>query len=124
MSAISRPVKSPLKVQNSAHEADSPIKKVAKRSHQILDSDEDEPPAEQVTTKGLANNEPLASAEKASMDPCCILLGCMCCQGRLIIYVLCLSDSHYCEPDISTKYVKCKNILLYIRMTQFFYSTW
>uniref|UniRef100_A0A8C2ZNF2 DNA ligase n=1 Tax=Cyclopterus lumpus TaxID=8103 RepID=A0A8C2ZNF2_CYCLU len=39
---VSRPAKSPLKVQNGAREADSPVKKVAKRSRQILDSDEDE----------------------------------------------------------------------------------
>lgn len=44
------PVKSPLKVQNGAnHEEDSPVKKVVKRSRQILDSDdEDETP----TVKG------------------------------------------------------------------------
>uniref|UniRef100_A0A1A8NXW4 DNA ligase n=1 Tax=Nothobranchius pienaari TaxID=704102 RepID=A0A1A8NXW4_9TELE len=40
--AAKKPVKSPLKVQNGVQEADSPIKKVAKRSRQILDSDEDE----------------------------------------------------------------------------------
>uniref|UniRef100_A0A096M095 DNA ligase 1 n=1 Tax=Poecilia formosa TaxID=48698 RepID=A0A096M095_POEFO len=39
-----KPIKSPLKVQNGVQEADSPIKKVAKRSRQILDSDEDEAP--------------------------------------------------------------------------------
>ncbi|KAF6717957.1 DNA ligase 1 [Oryzias melastigma] len=36
--------KSPLKVQNGVQEVDSPIKKTAKRSRQILDSDEDEAP--------------------------------------------------------------------------------
>lgn len=41
---VSRPIKSPLKVQNGVQEADSPIKKVAKRSRQIVDSDEDEVP--------------------------------------------------------------------------------
>lgn len=79
-------------MQNSAHEAESPIKKVAKRSHQILDSDEDEPPAEQVTTKGLGNKEPLASTEKVNMGPCCILLGCTCRQVGLIIY--CIKQLH------------------------------
>ncbi len=50
---IARPAKSPLKVQNGVPETDSPIKKVARRSRQILDSDDDEAPAvkEQVTTK-------------------------------------------------------------------------
>lgn len=38
---VSRPVKSPLKVQNGVREADSPIRKVSKRSRQILDSDSD-----------------------------------------------------------------------------------
>ncbi|XP_014908623.1 DNA ligase 1 [Poecilia latipinna] len=41
---VNKPIKSPLKVQNGVQEADSPIKKVAKRSRQILDSDEDEAP--------------------------------------------------------------------------------
>lgn len=51
---FSRTVKSPLKVQNGVQEAESPIKKVAKRSRQILDSDDDDVPAvkEQVATKG------------------------------------------------------------------------
>ncbi|KAM4605211.1 DNA ligase 1-like [Polymixia lowei] len=50
---VKEPVKSPLKVQNGVQEADSPIKKIAKRSRQILDSDDDETPIvkEQVTTK-------------------------------------------------------------------------
>ncbi|XP_037538336.1 DNA ligase 1 [Nematolebias whitei] len=54
-----KPVKSPLKVQNGAQEADSPIKKVAKRSRQILDSDEDEAPTvkEQAATKGHGDKE-------------------------------------------------------------------
>lgn len=48
-----RATKSPLKVQNGAPETDSPIKKVAKRTRQILDSDDDEAPAvkEDVVTK-------------------------------------------------------------------------
>ena len=37
-----RPSKSPLKVQNGVQEADSPVKKVVKRSRQILDSDDEE----------------------------------------------------------------------------------
>lgn len=39
-----RPVKSPLKTQNGVQEADSPVKKVVKRSRQILDSDDDDAP--------------------------------------------------------------------------------
>lgn len=48
-----KPAKSPLKVQNGVQETDSPVKKVAKRSRQILDSDEDEAPVvkEPVTDK-------------------------------------------------------------------------
>lgn len=70
---ISRPAKSPLKVQNGVQEADSPIKKVAKRSRQILDSDDDEAPVvkEQVTTKGQGDKEALAKTEKVKI----ILLG-------------------------------------------------
>ncbi|XP_056912726.1 DNA ligase 1 isoform X2 [Takifugu flavidus] len=43
--------KSPLKVQNRVPEADSPIKKVAKRGRHVLDSDDDDVPAvkEEVT---------------------------------------------------------------------------
>lgn len=37
-----RPVKSPLKVQNGVQETNSPVKKVVKRSRQILDSDDDD----------------------------------------------------------------------------------
>ncbi|XP_061879147.1 DNA ligase 1 isoform X1 [Entelurus aequoreus] len=50
---VKKTFKSPLKVQNGVQEADSPVKKVAKRSRQILDSDEDEAPKvkEQVNTK-------------------------------------------------------------------------
>ncbi|KAJ4937386.1 hypothetical protein JOQ06_001947, partial [Pogonophryne albipinna] len=39
---VKKPSKSPLKVQNGVQEADSPAKKVVKRSRQILDSDDDE----------------------------------------------------------------------------------
>ncbi|XP_072219764.1 DNA ligase 1 [Leuresthes tenuis] len=61
-----KPVKSPLKVQNGVREADSPIKKVAKRSRQILDSDDDETPAvkEQAATKGQADKGASAKTEK------------------------------------------------------------
>lgn len=44
-----KPVKSPLKVQNGAHEVDSPIKKPPKRSRQILDSDEEDAPVKPPT---------------------------------------------------------------------------
>ena len=46
-------MKSPLKVQNGVQETASPVKKVVKRSRQILDSDDDEPPIvkEQVPKK-------------------------------------------------------------------------
>lgn len=66
---VSRPVKSPLKVQNGAREADSPIKKVAKRSRQILDSDEDEAPAvkEQAATGGQEDKE-AKMKEKVKQD--------------------------------------------------------
>ncbi|XP_070831017.1 DNA ligase 1 [Chaetodon trifascialis] len=63
---VKKPAKSPLKVQNGVQEADSPIKKVAKRSRQILDSDDDEAPAvkEQVATKGQGDKDVLGKAEK------------------------------------------------------------
>lgn len=63
---VSRPAKSPLKVQNGVQEADSPIKKVAKRSRQILDSDDDEAPVvkEQVATKGQGDKEAVGKTEK------------------------------------------------------------
>lgn len=65
---ISRPVKSPLKVQNGVQEADSPIKKVAKRSRQILDSDDDEAPVvkDQVPTKAQGNKEMASKKEKVN----------------------------------------------------------
>uniref|UniRef100_A0A1A8CYN4 DNA ligase n=1 Tax=Nothobranchius kadleci TaxID=1051664 RepID=A0A1A8CYN4_NOTKA len=63
--AAKKPVKSPLKVQNGVQEADSPIKKVAKRSRQILDSDEDEATVvkEQAATKEHEDKE--AKSEKS-----------------------------------------------------------
>ncbi|KAF7655755.1 hypothetical protein LDENG_00050700 [Lucifuga dentata] len=63
---VKEPVKSPLKVQNGVQEADSPIKKVAKRSRQILDSDDDEAPLvkEQVASKGQGNREAAGKREK------------------------------------------------------------
>lgn len=49
---VKKPVKSPLKVQNGAHEVESPIKKPPpKRSRQILDSDEEEEEEEEAPTK-------------------------------------------------------------------------
>ncbi|KAK0145671.1 DNA ligase 1 [Merluccius polli] len=41
---VKEPVKSPLKAQNGVQEVASPVKKVVKRSRQILDSDEDDTP--------------------------------------------------------------------------------
>lgn len=72
-----RATKSPLKVQNGVPEADSPIKKVAKRSRQILDSDEDEAPAvtQDVVTKQQANKE--VKREKVNAP---VGLGCFCCR--------------------------------------------
>ncbi|XP_038573311.1 DNA ligase 1 [Micropterus salmoides] len=63
---VKKPAKSPLKVQNGVQEADSPIKKVAKRSRQILDSDDDEAPVvkEQVATKGQGDKEAVGKTEK------------------------------------------------------------
>ncbi|XP_070774867.1 DNA ligase 1 [Enoplosus armatus] len=63
---VKKPAKSPLKVQNGVREAESPIKKVAKRSRQILDSDDDEAPVvkEQVATKGQGDKEALGKTEK------------------------------------------------------------
>ncbi|XP_056149207.1 DNA ligase 1 [Lampris incognitus] len=63
---VKEPVKSPLKVQNGVQEADSPVKKVVKRSRQILDSDDDEAPVvkEQVTPKGQADKAGLLRKEK------------------------------------------------------------
>ncbi|XP_074508250.1 DNA ligase 1 isoform X1 [Sebastes fasciatus] len=63
---VKKPAKSPLKVQNGVQKADSPIKKVAKRSRQILDSDDDEAPVikEQVATKGQGDKEAAGKTEK------------------------------------------------------------
>ncbi|XP_036940660.1 DNA ligase 1 [Acanthopagrus latus] len=57
--AVKRPAKSPLKVQNGVQEVDSPVKKVAKRSRQILDSDDDDdaPVVKEVATKGQGDKE-------------------------------------------------------------------
>lgn len=63
---VKKPVKSPLKVQNGVQEVDSPVKKVAKRSRQILDSDDDEAPVvkEQVATKGQVDKGAPGKKEK------------------------------------------------------------
>ncbi|XP_062285030.1 DNA ligase 1 [Scomber scombrus] len=64
---VKKPVKSPLKVQNGVREADSPVKKVAKRSRQILDSDDDEAAPvvkEPVATKGQGDKEAANKKEK------------------------------------------------------------
>lgn len=63
---VKKPIKSPLKVQNGVHEADSPIKKVAKRCRQILDSDDDEAPVvkEQVPGKGQGDKEAPGKTEQ------------------------------------------------------------
>ncbi|KAK1879094.1 DNA ligase 1, partial [Dissostichus eleginoides] len=62
--AVKKPSKSPLKVQNGVQEADSPVKKVVKRSRQILDSDDEEAPVvkEQAATTG--DKEATAQPEK------------------------------------------------------------
>ncbi|XP_076156354.1 DNA ligase 1 isoform X2 [Alosa pseudoharengus] len=52
----SESVKSPLKLQNGNQEVDSPVKKLSKRSRQILDSDDEEQTANQV--KGDARDKP------------------------------------------------------------------
>lgn len=56
---VSRPAKSPLKVQNGVQEVDSPVKKVVKRSRQILDSDDDDdaPVVKEVATKRQGDKE-------------------------------------------------------------------
>ncbi|XP_055084447.1 DNA ligase 1 [Periophthalmus magnuspinnatus] len=64
--AVKKPVKSPLKVHNGAHEEDSPVKKTPKRSRQILDSDEDEAPENQVlAVKGREKKEKNVEREEA-----------------------------------------------------------
>uniref|UniRef100_W5M103 DNA ligase n=1 Tax=Lepisosteus oculatus TaxID=7918 RepID=W5M103_LEPOC len=57
------PAKSPLKPQNGTPEPDSPIKKTAKRSRRIADSDDDEPRGGE--TQG-ATPAPQAAAEQVS----------------------------------------------------------
>ncbi|KAM4556092.1 DNA ligase 1 [Fundulus diaphanus] len=68
---VNKPVKSPLKARNGVPDADSPVKKVAKRSRQILDSDEDEAPAakEQGDKGAAAETEKTAAALKAAPTP-------------------------------------------------------
>ncbi|XP_068590898.1 DNA ligase 1 isoform X2 [Cebidichthys violaceus] len=63
---VKKPAKSPLKVQNGVREADSPVKKVSKRSRQILDSDDDEEPVvkEQAGAKGQGDKEAVDKKEK------------------------------------------------------------
>lgn len=60
-------------MQNGAQEADSPVKRVAKRSRQILDSDEeeDESPAakDQVAPRGQGDEEALDTKEKVKDVP-------------------------------------------------------
>lgn len=70
-----RPAKSPLKVQNGVQEADSPVKKVSKRSRQILDSDDEEAPVgkEQIATKAQpGDKEAPAKIEKVNVTFVCI----------------------------------------------------
>ncbi|XP_028329213.1 DNA ligase 1-like [Gouania willdenowi] len=68
--ATKKPVKSPLKVQNGVQEVESPVKKVTKRSRQILDSDEDDVPVvkEQATPKRKEAIETLDKTEKKEED--------------------------------------------------------
>lgn len=63
-----RATKSPLKVQNRVPEADSPIKKVVKRSRHILDSDDDDvvPAVKEEVTK-QADKEVKREKVNASM---------------------------------------------------------
>lgn len=61
-------------MQNGVPEADSPIKKVAKRSRQVLDSDDDEAPA--VVTKPPPNKEVKREKVKAQW------FGWLCCRGH------------------------------------------
>nr|XP_057942553.1 DNA ligase 1 [Doryrhamphus excisus] len=51
--SVKKPVKSPLKIQNGVQEVDLSVKKVIKRSRQVLDSDDDDAPEvkEQVNAK-------------------------------------------------------------------------
>lgn len=57
-------------MQNGVQEADSPIKKVAKRSRQILDSDDEEAPVvkEQIATRAQpGDKEASAKIEKVNV---------------------------------------------------------
>lgn len=79
---IFRPVKSPLKVQNGVQEVDSPIKKVAKRSRQILESDEEDEASvvkEQVVSKGQGDKEAPSKTEKVKGSN----------VSRLFIFIYC-----------------------------------
>lgn len=68
LKAKSEPVKSPLKIQNGVQESDSPVKKVNKRSRQIIDSDdEDQPMVKEQVTKD--NEAPALKPEKAVSAP-------------------------------------------------------
>lgn len=71
-----RATKSPLKVQNRVPEADSPIKKVAKRGRHVLDSDDDDVPAVKEEVTKQADKEVKREKVNASMG-----LGGCCCQG-------------------------------------------
>lgn len=62
-----RATKSPLKVQNRVPEADSPIKKVVKRSRHILDSDDDDIPAVKEEVTKQADKEVKREKVNASM---------------------------------------------------------
>lgn len=62
-----RATKSPLKVQNCVPEADSPIKKVAKRSRHVLDSDDDDVPAVKEEVTKQADKEVKREKVTASM---------------------------------------------------------
>lgn len=56
-------------MQNGVREVDSPIKKVAKRSRQILESDEEDEAVvtkEQVASKGQGDKEPPTKTEKVN----------------------------------------------------------
>ncbi|XP_061150885.1 DNA ligase 1 isoform X2 [Syngnathus typhle] len=65
---VKKPVKSPLKAQNAVLQDDSPIKKVAKRSRRILDSDDDDDDKEEVNTAKQVKDH-LLKAEPTPMSP-------------------------------------------------------
>ncbi|XP_033960785.1 DNA ligase 1 [Pseudochaenichthys georgianus] len=64
--AVKKPSKSPLKVQNGVQEADSRVKKLVKRSRQILDSDDDdeEAPVVKEPAATIGDKEAPAKPEK------------------------------------------------------------